>query len=160
MVGKRGYLRILEAIIAIVMIFGILLYVGQKESDFKTDVPSVVSEAQRVILDEIAFDEKFVDCVLFYVDGTDTQGVCSGNTHGDGTGFDCNVEMDILINKHLPIGYDYTCEICEESLSCLGGDAEDIPSGKSVYTSTTFLAGNGDNEKVIRLYFWLKSEIE
>ena len=162
MVNKRGYIRILESLIAVIMILSFFLYISQRNVNYNTGVPSVVSESQKFILDEIAINDNYVDSVLNYNYGASKQGACKSNGYTSqvsGSSFQCggdDGEFATLIDANVPQGYESACEICEQSLSCLGGN-DDIPrSDESVYTSTTFLVGDGTNEKVVRLYFWRK----
>ena len=66
MVGKKGYLRILEALIAVILIFGFFLFLNLKDPDVDLRVPLAVGESQRIILDIIATNDSFVECVVDY----------------------------------------------------------------------------------------------
>jgi len=144
---------ILEALIAVLLLFGFIIFIHQRGNNVQKEIPSVVRESQQFILDEIAHNSYFVNCVLNYASSDGPGGACKDNTFvlNDGS-FLCGVKMDQFIISSKPITYDYACEICPRSLSCLSDNS--VPAQKSVYTATTFLVGDGTNEKVIRLYFW------
>ena len=158
MVNKRGYLQILEAIIAVLLIFGVIVVLNSRQVRFETEIPLSVSQSQRAILDEIVINEIISECVLNHVDdvGEASQGRCLDNQKVI-NGFTCSTEFGKLITKYIPVVYNSECEVCKQALSCLTTEeAKQIPLQKSVYTSTVFLSGNGTNEKVVRLYFWEK----
>src|SRR3989344_8141844 len=109
MVNKRGYLRTLEALIGIIIVFGVILFVNQKNVEVELGVPGIVESSQRAILDQISQDADYRECVLNY-DSGDNPGSCSS------VGYyitlpDCSVDIIDLIEGNLPYGYNYACEI-------------------------------------------------
>lgn len=146
MVNKRGYLRILEALIAIVILFGAVLFINSNVPKVDVSVPSNVHESQGIILEKFSFNGTLRGCVL----DVGFEGLCSDNLRDLG-GSTCADAFDSVITDDLPIGYSYLCEICSQSLSCIGTSA---PINKSVFTSTVFLSDDETNKKVVRLYFW------
>ncbi len=144
MVNNKGYLRILEALMAIVLLFGIVLFVNSKVINVNTGFTTLIFESQNNILNQFALNENIRNCAVY----SDYTGECMKHPM-------CGVDLNKTILGELPIGYGFTCEICNKSLSCLKDDeANVISKDKSVFTSTIFLSGNGTNEKVIRLYYW------
>lgn len=140
MVNKRGYLRILEAVLAIVLLLGVILFITSKPVDLDIETPPIVIESQEQILDMIAFDVTLRTCILEANSGACSSVLC----------WDPGLKQKIEDN--IPLGYGYGCEICDQSLSCA-----DITSSndKSIFTSTLFFASDGtNNEKVVRIYFW------
>ena len=136
MVNKKGYLRILEAIIAVVLLFGVVLLVLSRQQEVSTGVPSNVLESQRIILERISYDKDLRNCIINAADGK-CDVLCATSA--------------AIISEDLLPGYNYACEICSKSLSCTDLP---LPTDKSVFTNTIFFAGDGTNEKVVRLYFW------
>ena len=160
MVGKKGFLRTLEAIIAIVILFGVILFITQKSPELETKVPSNVQAAQRVILEKIGNDVKYRKCVANYIDQYNAKkGKCEDNVYtldlGGSSIFECGDQLNAFIFNNIPFGYGFACEVCEEPLSCVDFSST-VPFDKSVFTSTTFIAKDDDTKKVVRLYFWLK----
>lgn len=64
MVGKKGYLKILEAIIAIVLILGLVIYFVPKAEKNLGKIPIELDETAKTILTEAQKDEEFRKCVL------------------------------------------------------------------------------------------------
>jgi len=180
--NKKGYIRILEAIFAILIIFGVVVFTTQQTREKEFGVPGVIESAQSFVLDTISFDTALRFCVIegindssgeryvgtcnspdFVMDVADLGSAPTGRVIIDrNTGLvRCGESLERLINTSLPPAHFYTCEICDSPLSCLGsGGSRSIPSdGRNVYTKTFFLAISDEvNEKVIRLYYWGCSE--
>src|SRR3989344_5597781 len=161
--NKKGFLRIIEAVIAIVLLLGFILYINYRDVSDRLDVPSQVKDSMDSILNQMSLDGKYGnlrDCILKSdvsscgVGGSDPESCECNNVFskqcGLGTGF------NDLMNTRIG-GYDYACEVCSESLSCtrVSEKLED----KTVYTDTIFIANTKDVSKeprVVRLYFWEK----
>ena len=156
---KRGYIRTIEAIIAILILFGFIIFVIQKSPEVLTKVPESVSNAQRSILDQIANDEALRNCVLSYdLEGnkhcTDFNYFPQGpDCRYNNNGYD-NTTIEVLIENTLPSNYGYACEICPQTLSC----AQDlgIPIEEDIFTDTTLIT-NGVKTRLVRLYIWEKN---
>ncbi|MFH1592990.1 MAG: hypothetical protein ABIB47_06520 [Candidatus Woesearchaeota archaeon] len=178
--NKKGYIRILEAIFAILLLFGVIIYLTQQTTEKDYSAPSLVESSQRFVLDTISFDTALRYCVIEGISGSGDSyvGPCDVDTgftlseselpvtaptsriknyiDEDGV-ISCGDAIGNFIMGSLPLGHYYTCEICESSLSCLNTDeGAAIPDdGRDVYTKTIFLAiSDKVSEKVVRLYYW------
>ena len=138
MVNKKGFLRTIEAIIAIIMVLGFILYVTPTRIPDVGEVPGVVEQAQSIILDEVATNEIFRDCIL-----TNEGRSCINMD------WPC-ADLDDFITSAKPLGYNFNCEICKTSVSCV--PALSVPDDKTVYTRDTFIAATPP--KVFRVYMW------
>ena len=141
MVNKKGYLRILEAMIASFLLFGVVLFLYSQASAPSVEYPFSVQESQRFILNILSFNITLRNCIV--------NSTFTGNCFTHST-LSCKNFLNQTITPSIPVGYSAACEICNSSLSCLSSTA---PLDTSVFTHTLFLV-DGTNEKVLRLYFW------
>ena len=141
MVNNKGYLRILEAVIASVLLLGIVLFINSKGPELSTDVPSQVVESQKYTLEKISLNETLRICIS----GFSYIGNCL--THSDTSCKDAFIDA---ITKNVPSGYSFACEICNTPLSCISSSA---PPDTSVYTDARFFVDK-TIERIVRLYYW------
>ena len=142
--NKRGWIRTLEAVIAILLIFGFILYVTPKTQSYGDTTPQIVESRQNFIMKTILENNDYRNCVLDGGSGS----YCFGPDGVLCVGY--REEIENLVEKNKPLGYDYACEICPSSASCTNVNAL---AEKSVYTSAIFVSKPGTG-KVMRLYFW------
>lgn len=184
MVDKKGYIRTIEAVLAVLIIFGVLVFINTRNVQQEIDVPGIVESSQKIILETLFNDLALRYCIVEGIDSTTTQsfiGKCTDanfvindaeipltadrtrlvyNDHPTNSIVDCGNSIKDFITENLPPGYLYTCEICDKTLSCLPDDETIlIPINKNVYTKTVFMALTEEriNQKVVRLYFWKSS---
>jgi hypothetical protein len=62
--NKRGFMRILEAIIAIVLVFGFVVIVMPSKAKNQAEVPPDLEETMKSVLKEMQENPKFRTCVL------------------------------------------------------------------------------------------------
>lgn len=167
--NKKGFLRIIEAVIAIVLILGFILYINYKTPENKLGVPDQVRSSMDSILNQLSLNSEsygsFRDCILKSdtskcgIEGSEPENCECLNVFSNTNLGKCGLGTNFndLMNTRIS-GYDYACEVCSESLSCTKIN-EKIPKSKTVYTDTIFIAPTKDvnNEpRVVRLYFWEK----
>ena len=136
---KRGFIRTLEAVIAIILIITVILFLKIRSIPPKEQIPENIEQAQEYILSEVSYNSTFRDCLL------------KGSTGTCRSEIGCRKQITDFIEKYKPINYDYACEVCETTLSCLNNN---IPHDKSVYADSTFLGS--EKSRVFRIYFWEK----
>lgn len=90
MVNKKGFLRIVEAFIAIILITGVLILFYSQTID-KPRKADEVYRFQKTLLDEIAFSESLRNAVL------------ANNT---------NIISDYVGSRVLGTGFNYSVRIC------------------------------------------------
>lgn len=131
MVNKKGFIRTLEAVIAIVIILGLIIYLTPSKK-LEVEVPSNIREAKEFILKEILINEELRDNVE--------------NINGN-----CKVgELKVFLDEHVPVGYDYSCEICIEGSGTGCGNIKGIE--KDIYSGAVYL----HSKKVFRLFMYEK----
>ena len=141
MVNKKAFVRTLEAVIAILMIFGFILFTKpQLNPDAISGTPDQVKTAQQFIFSEISYNQDFRSCIT----------TASNPSSGSCTEV-CGARLDNFIRPNVPFGYDYACEICETSVSCMH---RDLPLDRNIYADSIFIADK--HSKILRIYFWQK----
>lgn len=153
MKNKRGWIRTLEAVIAILLVLGFVAYVYPKGVSYEGIKPQIVESSQSFIMKNILETPVFRSCVL----GVSCEENCACESELSKQPFACWENDDgvkNLIESNLPAGYDYSCEICSKSVSCI---TLPVISEKDVYTNSIYVSGISDGQsfgKVMRIYFW------
>ena len=170
-VNNKGYIRTLEAIFAILIVFGVIIFTIQINREKDVGSPALVDSSQRFVVDTLSFDLALRTCVINGTKGSNANDFTMklSNLPRAATTFRitdfirndiifCGEAIGHLIEENIPSSYYYICEVCNSPLSCLSSEeGRNIPDdGRSVFTKTLFLAISEDNirEKVIRLYYW------
>ena len=136
---KKGFIRTLEAVIAVIIIFTFIYFILPKTISEAGDTPVQVKSSQDYIVSDILYDEtRRAD--LFAA----SQGVCPGSVQG-------------FVGSLTPFGFANACEICEQVQTCIGPDA--VPFDRNVYVNSIYLitldaATNNPKPKVLRVYMW------
>jgi hypothetical protein len=152
MVGKRGFIKTVEAIIAIVIVLIVIFTLSKKVGNAEEyDVESVRSLMDGV-LEGVSENEGMRDCIVTLT--IPARGlVYSEYNAGNG---DCGND---IVNKYvrdtLPKRFRYSMLVCEANLVC---NIPDLPEG-SVYTSAVLITSSVRAEmykpRAIRLWMWL-----
>ncbi len=140
MVGKKGFIRTIEATIAVLLIFGFIVVAEpkfSKQAERKT--PDIIKETQEFMFSEIVHNENYRECISQGVNGQIT-GSCRDV---------CGSDLDDFLSQNMPFGYEYACEVCTTAVSCL---QDNLPIDRSVYANSIFVAEK--NSKIVRIYFW------
>ena len=136
---KKGFIRTLEAVIAVIIVLGVILAVTPGKDKATQKTQDIVRQAQSFILEQVATNEQYRECILKSTTQGECKTVCTGTA-----------DIDALVKKNLPNQYEYRCEICSSASTCSG----QLPLDKSLYTDSRFIAT--DPAKIIRLVFWEK----
>jgi len=140
MVGRKGYLKTLEAVLAIVIILMFTFAVTPKEEpDLST--PDNVKASQDFILSEIQKNDSIRTLIM----GSD-QSDLSFNT--------AYQAIDQVMQDNVPPGYRYTFGLC--GLSSCVSNITTLSLETSIYANDILISSNGSvqNPKVIRLWMW------
>lgn len=149
--NKKGFIRTLEAVIAIIILLSII-YIVTPSADLNIDTPNPVAQAHKVIFSEVSVNNDFRDCILNQITNTGTTNNAEGAYAGTLiTSAPCLDDINDYIEINRPNGYLYLAEICEKKESCLDAD---LPLEKSIYADSMLLVS--DNPKLLRVYFWEK----
>ncbi len=148
MVNKRGYLRTVEAVIALVIILAVISVALPRKINMM-DTPTIVKSSQEIIREEILLDDSLKKCIV--------DAGCAGASQSIGE----------VIEKNQPIGFDFAFKICDNPASCLCNTDCVKPAIKgpdeissNVYMADVFVSSTINNElsthKVVRFWMWRK----
>lgn len=164
--NKKGFVKIMEAVIAIVIIF-IFMFTIIPSYNKVDKIPDNIELFQKEILSEIQSNESLREDVLSYlltyIDTNDqTEKKYSINTVMNYRN-DPTVNIDKFIRANLPPILEYNYTVCTEfnGLLCipdlLHPDQQyqdvKIPSNKAVYAKSLIIA-NSTQTNTFRLYLW------
>ncbi len=136
--NKRGYLRTLEAIIAIILLLVVFYTIIPKYVEPKPNPPLAVQDAQRFIISDISNDENLRTTII--------------------TSTDPSSAVEATIKRNIPPNYDFICAICTNTSACI----TTTPFDKVVYMSDVFIASsigpslNEQSPKIVRFWMWNK----
>lgn len=149
--NKKAYMRMIEAIIAIVIIFGFILTVMPKKQADKGEMPPELDSTLRSILEEAQNSEEFRTCLLL----NDTVSIVKTSSY--------NLQNYNCLKNHLDIAlpalspWDYAFAICPGATrtNCKVYNKNDnsqqpensinvidlkLPTDRGVYTKSTVIA--------------------
>ena len=148
MINKKGFIRTIEALIAIVLLLGLIVFIYSGNAKKLLNTPEVVDKASSFIINEFLNKPEFRTCFL----NAQTQAFCK-----DGLSVsipqkdtDCKPIIINFIEKSIPPGYNYECEICPGSKSCTTITA---PKDVSIYPKSGFIY-TITSPRVVRLYLY------
>jgi hypothetical protein len=149
MKGKRGWLRILEATIAVLIISATMLAVYSQQS-IREDltVETYAASLQKEILDDIVSDIDFRQDALRVVDD-----VPSDSNYA---------KLDLFVSRNVPDGFGYLLKVCDLGSICKMDNKTFIATmDKDVYVEESIISselGDGSNRvyspKKVRLFLW------
>jgi len=139
--SRKGLVKTLEAVIAVLLILGLLVFILPQEKVPTGEVPAEIKSAQRYVLDEISLNQAYRDCIT--KSNANYHGKCEPG---------CLGQIENLVISNAPFGYTGSCEVCDTALSCA---VLQLPADKSVYTDSIFIS-NKPTTKVLRVYFYEK----
>jgi phosphatidylethanolamine-binding protein (PEBP) family uncharacterized protein len=128
--NKRGWLKVLEAVIAIAILIGVLLYIMTTSAP-KKDMSTTAYEKEKYILDTISKNDTLRSDII------DSD----------------NYKVNLTIEKMIPNTWGYETRICELAEICNGIN---IPLDKDVYAAEIVVTST-DNQytpKKLRLFVW------
>lgn len=138
--NKRGWIRIVEAFIAIMLIAGAALILMNKGYLGQEDISQKVYNVQHSILKEIAINDAFREEILKLEDGAAVP-----------------QDINIFISSKLPNYLNCTSQICALDSAC-GTDYPAEALEKQVYAQSTAITATTQtyNPKQLKLYCWVK----
>ena len=131
---KRGWIRILEATIAILLISGVLLVMYSRSVD-KVDISERVYSLQQEVLMDIALDSVLRDYAL-----TDDE-----------------LALDVFADTKMPNAFNFRVRVCALGTACKLNSTDVIATrNKDIYVESIVIAGTHDtyDPKKVRLFVW------
>lgn len=146
---KKGWIRIVEAVIAILIIMGIVvLYIGNENRE-SGEIPERVGEAQINILKDIQRNDDFRE-IITSIDDSRIPVLWKGE-------FDTNSNLTKIkekINEKTPVYLSCEAKICKLDSLCefIGDIDKDVYSKSIAITSTR----EDYNPRQVKLFCWIK----
>jgi hypothetical protein len=133
MKNKKGWLKILEAFIAVMLVLGVLLVLISKSNTPLNDSSEILN-LQKNILNSVEKDPALVSQVLV----NNTSGVSS------------------YVNKTKPGWLNYSVQICDSFAACPLNVSSDIIINHEIYASNILIISNSTfyDERQLKLFFW------
>ncbi len=134
--NKKAWLRIFEAFIAIMFIFGVMLVIVSKQK-VEPNTGEELLKLQKNILDSLTRDEVIRGDVL------------NGNV----------VNINSKLALMIPTGINYSVSICDSGLVCPINSSlvsGEVLSSKEIYSSEVLILSNSTSfaGKKLKLFFW------
>ena len=137
--NKRGWLKIAEAVLGILIVSSVVLVTYNKARD-KPDMQEFIYNLQIKILSEIASDEQLREAVLRYSGSSSPQSVID------------------FVNSELPDNLGFEVRVCPLTEPCQSRSTEVLD--RSVFVEERVISINLQssefNPKKIRLFVWEK----
>jgi len=156
MVNKKGYMRTIEAIIALVIILSVVFFTLPRNASDESSVPNIVKASQDAIIKQILLDNEIKDCVVKSID--------------DSCQADASLKIGDIIEENQPKGYDYAFMLCDNPICICSVTDTDCKkaSGKSpseinsnVYMTDLFISSTvqdainqEDKHRILRFWMW------
>ena len=154
--GEKGFLRILEAFIAIALIAGVMsfLYINQIQ---KNSQESTINDLIRIVLEKISSEPALRNAVLNANANPVENAVLNANPDEINK---INTEIEKFIPPSGELQFHFNIcniqEICSCGLGISRGD--DCPEDKDIYSDevsvSVTLDSNSVSPKVLRLFVW------
>ncbi len=141
MVNKKGYIKTIEAIIAILILLGFFIYMLPNEPIGKAPVPEDIRLMQSIILEEISNNQAYRDCLIN--DSPDT--ICTPVTPS------LKEFIEKTINPTDISLYSYSFQACSAP-NCPPPDLSGAGT-KQIYIADSILT-DGSTYVIVRLFIW------
>lgn len=131
--NNKGYIRTVEAFIAIIILLMVIFFLVPERLEQKPDVPNIVEGAQNFILNELSYNETSRECIV-------NNPLCENS-----------IVFTSIVDENIPFGYNYSIKICDTT-NCV----VPTPIDKNVYVSDIVIGSTIENQnpKIVRLWIW------
>ncbi len=160
---KRGFIRTLEAVLAIVIVFIFIYYAGRSSSGEDARYVAGVRSLQESILNDISKNDNFRECIVnsdINKFNTDVESFKANNCIGQDRA-NCAEKIDCYIEGSLPLRYKnkYAFTICSPSDPGSCSLPGSIGGNKEVYTSAVIISSSLSNNakyspKILRMWLF------
>lgn len=161
MVNKKGYLKTIEAVIAIVLILVFIVSIWPKSQEIKTKTPRDIELTLDRILNEFQYNPDYRGCILLiYTIYSKPEDLPSDSPPPpEKSQNECYYYIDDFINENLPQALDYKMSICSVGSGCIPLDVELNLPKEDIYTKSAFISASlkDINPKTIKVYIWRKA---
>ncbi|MBS3085823.1 hypothetical protein J4225_04020 [Candidatus Pacearchaeota archaeon] len=147
--GKRGWIRIVEAFVAILLITGVLLLVMNKGYIGKKDISGQVRDAEWAVLREIELNDNLRNEVL---------GVNIPDNPDENP--DDNVPANVInkITNRIPNYLNCAAKICELDTLCKLNSIPNEALGKDIYAESIAITATSTvyNPRQLKMFCWVR----
>lgn len=144
MKNKRGWIKVTEAVIAILLLIAIILVALKEDIPQNETKEQEIHNAQRAILREIQLTESLRDEII----GTDDEVEWA----------DLPAGTKSKIEDETPVTLDCVAKICSPSDECIlpDGIAPESTDEENIYVETVMITTNTETYKprVVKLFCW------
>ena len=134
--NKKGWIKIVEAFLAILLVAGVLLFVINKGYIGTRDISEQVYQAQLAVLREIELNSELRLQVL--------------------TNTEVTPEIKNKIDERMPSYLECTSAICNLSLACSIPEGEAYPYEKEIYAQAVAIAAEKEEygPRQLKMFCW------
>lgn len=152
--NKRGFIRTLEAVIAIILIFLFIFFVGKGDGRADLELVQSVRSLQESVLDDISKKDNFRECIVATPVNIFNEVASGKNIEGG----ECVVEIRAFIANSLPNRFkeDHEFTVCDPEQ--LGTCTLPSISSQQVFTSAVIITSSLNSQqykpRILRLWFF------
>lgn len=139
--NKRGWLRILEATIAVLIVTGVMVLVYSRQVDRESGFDNYIGNLEEKILLDISSDKVLRGYALDNINVASLE------------------DLSNYVGTQIPPNFDYILKSCSFTGDCkLEGTELDGTKGKDVFTKSLIISANENiyNPRELRLFVWEK----
>ncbi len=144
MKNKRGFVKIVEAFVAVMLVAGVLLFVVSRNSSVLSNKQSKIDDVEKSVLEEIAQREDYRDIILSVDDQSELTSSSAGKFG----------EIWTTVRTRVPESLDFRIKVCQLEQIC---PLDNYPQ-KNVYTRAVAITTNITtyHPKQFKIWIWEK----
>ena len=150
MVNKRGWIRIVEALVAVLLITGVLLVMINRDNNDSSDLSNKIYSLQLAILREIQLDDSLRDEILSAKEGEiNALPIVWKDFESEGL-----LNIKIRISERIPDYLECEARLCElDNICSIQKDLD-----KNIYSQSVAIVATKDyyNPRQLKLFCWTK----
>ena len=108
MFGKKGFIRTMEAVLAIFLLLGLILYIFSTIPKNSASTPKIIEDTNSFIINELTTNNTFRSCII----NTDTEGSCNKSLENIKTTFQNNIECKDVFSDFILRSTPLTASAC------------------------------------------------
>lgn len=165
MVNKKGYIKTIEAVIAIVLILVFIVSIWPKSQDIEIKTPRDISLTLDRTLNEFQYNNEYRECIIEMNIPNNGLRLVDIPDSSDEDLKDCYNSLNTFIDDVIPQAMLYSLSICSvgNNNDCIPPDIEImvLPKKENIYTKGVFISTTPEDtdsdSKTIKIYIWRKA---
>ena len=153
MVNKKGYIKTIESVIAIIIIITVSFAIIPQYLDKPPEPPLNVQDSMNYINQKVENDDYVRDTLVPW-DGSSYPSTWPRNEFGTIPDGQHPIEdyLTSLVEQGVPPLYDFACAACATPHLCI----VNTPIDRNVYPTEVFIASGGGEQdpKLVRVWLW------